>query len=999
MVGRFSFRTKLLAALLGAVSVVLAVTLLVVRQQTAAQVRRVTAQATMQSRGAFEQLEALQQLQLALLGSGFTGSQRTLAALEAALEGGDVQWLAETARYELELRMVDQVLAAFTDAAGTPVVTLIDGERADGDEARIGPLAAALLEVGAGDTLVYRVVRGRLHLLRIQALELGGHVVGTATFGLPVVDADAELLAGIVDAELCFVAGDRCLAGTPRARTEMRAVLTGDAGGAGSRMMEAGNARWLIIADAVPASGPAEAWRVLAVPMDDVLRPFDRIARALWISGLAALLLALALSLVLSRGLARPIRELVAATVRVGRGDYTVRVRGDGRDELGVLARAFNAMTEGLALKERYRGVLDKVVSREIAENLVSGEIRLGGENREVTTLFGDLVSFTTMTDGMEPQDAIALLNECMARLEVAVQEEDGVVDKYIGDEIMAIFGAPTSRHDDAARALAAAVRMQRAMGELNEERTARGDVPLALSIGVHTGEVVAGNMGSPNRLNYTIVGSPVNLAARLCKAAGAGEILVTGTTLRSAGRHLPAGVVARALGARDFKGFSRAVDVYALDIDEHEVVSAAGGAGQASRARMPAVVLAALCALAALVPLRAAAQEGLPTLAGMGLRYTSSGGTVQLDLSGRLDLEGYVPQREPTWLISETDPFLAGRLRMLADLFVGERIYGLAELRVDRGAAPAAIDVEARVEQLFLRVQPLASPHFALQAGKFANPFGAWAARHFTDADPLIRPPLPYDYRTLVAPSFAPSSLDNFLDWRATAGDRRFRGAPVIWDVPYPWGGMLVAGVGAVGARFAATSSAPSSGPAQWGLEGERLRNPTLTAAAGVQLTPELVLGGGWSRGPYLDPQVGNPIPDGADFRDFVQEVFGLDVAFTRGRHALRAEAFFNRWEVPNVPDDPRDISWYAEGSTRLLPGLFAAARYGEIHFNRMGGGTPAHPQPARWDFTQRRLQIGAGYRIVGNAELRAEYSINRTAGTDDPADDLLSIQWWWRF
>ncbi|MGH2600406.1 MAG: hypothetical protein ACRDJ9_13600, partial [Dehalococcoidia bacterium] len=102
---------------------------------------------------------------------------------------------------------------------------------------------------------------------------------------------------------------------------------------------------------------------------------------------------------------------------------------------------------------------------------------------------------------------------------------------------------------------------------------------------------------------------------------------------------------------------------------------------------------------------------------------------------------------------------------------------------------------------------------------------------------------------------------------------------------------------------------------------------------------------------------------------------------------------------EVPNLPEDPLDVSFYVEGATRLFAGVFIATRYSEIRFNRMGEGTTAARAGERWDLNQRRLQLGGGYRLVHNAELRAEYLVNQTTGTADPRDNLLSLQLWWAF
>lgn len=988
--GRFGFAAKLLTALLTAVGLVLVITLLVVRQQTTAQVREVTERVTAQSRHAFREMEAVRRLQIGQLGRAFTESPRTSAALEAALEIGDMHWLAETARYELALRMLPESLAAFTDDEGVPVITLIDGEPAAGDAAHIQPLVAQLTAEQASELLAYRIIGDRLYLLQLRPLDLDGHLIGTVAFGLPVGDDDAGKLGAVLGAELCFVAADRCLAGTTGTDERLRSLLIDHSRNARSTMVKRKDGRWLLVADAVPEAAPFEAWRVMAVPMERVLGPFADIQRALYLSGLGALLLAVMLSILLSRRLTRPVRALVAATERVGRGDYHVRVPVARRDEMGVLGAAFNTMTEGLLLKERYRGVLDKVVSPQVAEDLMKGEIKLGGENREVTTLFGDITAFSDLVDGMEPQKVIALLNECMARLEAVVQSHGGVVDKYIGDEIMAIFGAPVAGADDVTHAVEAALDMQEAMRRLNEDRATRGEAAIGLAIGLHTGLAVAGNTGSPNRLNYTVLGDSVNLAKRLCSAAGPGRVLLTESTWERVQDTVARSVRADALGPQSFKGFSRPLEVFSVEREEP--------AGSRAPRPAAALLLAALLAVGTAVPLHGQA-GGLPTLEGLGLHYSSPSGGVQLALSGRLDVEGYIPEDDPTWLIPTTHAFAAGRARLFGDLFVGERVYGLVELRADRGHAPSSGSWEARVEQVFLRLQPSARRQITVQAGKFASPFGAYAARHLTESDPLIRPPLPYDQRTLVAPRIVPGGLDGFLEWKETASARRPQGAPIVWDVPYPWGALATVGLGRLGARVAVLGSAPSGGPDTWKLAERRFRHPNVVAGLAYQVVPDLSVGAAWSRGPYLEPLTTGTLPPGAEISDFVQETRALDAAYARGRTSVRAELFFNRWEVPNLPEDPLDTSFYVEGTTRFVAGLFVAARYGEIRFNRMGEGTTATRAGERWDTNVRRFQLGGGYRLVHNAEIRAEYLVNRSAGTADPRDNLLSLQLWWGF
>jgi len=186
------------------------------------------------------------------------------------------------------------------------------------------------------------------------------------------------------------------------------------------------------------------------------------------------------------------------------------------RDELGDLASAFNSMAIGLQERDKARDLLGKSVSPEVARELMKSRIELGGEIREVTILFSDLRDFTKLSETQSPQALVRQLNDYFAEVTSAVESTGGVVDKYIGDAVMAIFGAPIAVANHADRAFSAAQEILRAEDRLNRERAASGLPPLRTGIGVSTGSVVAGNVGSVTRHNYTVIGNEVNLASRL---------------------------------------------------------------------------------------------------------------------------------------------------------------------------------------------------------------------------------------------------------------------------------------------------------------------------------------------------------------------------------------------------------------------------------------------------------------------------------------------------
>ena len=247
--------------------------------------------------------------------------------------------------------------------------------------------------------------------------------------------------------------------------------------------------------------------------------------------GIVALLGALGAVLLISRTLSRPVGELAAATRQIEKGNFEVRVPVRNRDELGALASSFNQMVSGLALQEKYRSVLNAVADRTVAQQLIERTGRLGGELRHVSMLFCDIRGFTAMTENMPPAEIIELLNEHMTALTDVSYEYGGIVDKFVGDLIMVLFGAPTSTGSDAARAVQCAQAMMQVRRELNE--TSRHS--LEMGIGIATGNVVAGCMGSDQRLSYTVLGHSVNLASRLCSIAQPGEIVMDDETYAQA--------------------------------------------------------------------------------------------------------------------------------------------------------------------------------------------------------------------------------------------------------------------------------------------------------------------------------------------------------------------------------------------------------------------------------------------------------------------------------
>jgi adenylate cyclase len=198
---------------------------------------------------------------------------------------------------------------------------------------------------------------------------------------------------------------------------------------------------------------------------------------------------------------------------------------------------------EELARRVVERQALERFLSSNIVEKILANpnEIHLGGENQTVTILFSDIRGFTRMSEHMEPHAVVELLNEYFSEMTDLIFESGGTLDKYLGDGIMAVYGAPLPKPDDALRATQTAIEMQRALAVLNRGWESRGQQPLRMGVGVNTGPVTAGNIGSARRMDYTVIGDAVNLASRLCSNAAGGQILVSESTFAQLNGSIPA--------------------------------------------------------------------------------------------------------------------------------------------------------------------------------------------------------------------------------------------------------------------------------------------------------------------------------------------------------------------------------------------------------------------------------------------------------------------------
>ncbi|WP_437679230.1 adenylate/guanylate cyclase domain-containing protein [Sorangium sp. So ce131] len=332
-----------------------------------------------------------------------------------------------------------------------------------------------------------------------------------------------------------------------------------------------GGHRMIGVIETLPDLGWAVAiWR----PEPVAFAALDEMRRRGLAVAAGALVLALALAVLTAGHVTRPILHLVAQARLIGARRWReLALGGARRDEIGELTTSLRRMADDLeqgeaeiAREAKLRGDLGRFMDKAVVDAIVRGEhpLALGGKRAPVSVLFADVVGFTPLAESRDAERMVALLNELFSMLTEIVFRHGGTVDKFIGDCVMAVWGAPLAQADHARRALAAAEDMMRFLETANEEWRDKYDIEVRLGIGVNSGEAIVGNIGSDKRMEYTVIGDVVNVASRLEAIAAPNQVLVSEATRDLAGDAFPL----RALGERNLTGRKTTTFIYALDAD-----------------------------------------------------------------------------------------------------------------------------------------------------------------------------------------------------------------------------------------------------------------------------------------------------------------------------------------------------------------------------------------------------------------------------------------------
>jgi class 3 adenylate cyclase len=548
-----SFAARIALAITGAV----AVALVVVAVAGGTQVRRSYLGAL---RGSLEaRVDAMAQARAAATARTLEDMTRLARSprMVSVVGAGDAESIGQTAVDEL--RGAIERLGpgtGFLVAGGLEVIAAMPGA----EERLLAPMAAGSADTDGAASGVRVVDDAPYDVLRVPIEDVVEEVrIGTLVVWSPVRLPDPLELPDGTRVQGAILA-DGTLFGGALDEPARATACTAFASGAPEVEVDGASGTPLLVLRR-PIAGSVPAASMVAIADLAALRAAvgALLGRAA-LAGVAALVVGLVAALLLGRGLSRPVERMGEAAARIERGDFAVRLPAEGAGELATLERRLNDMAAGLAMREQYRRVLDAVADPEVAAELMAGALDLGGRTQEVGILFCDIRGFTTLTERMDPVDVIAMVNEHMTLLTEVAYAHGGTVDKFVGDLIMVTFGAPKTGTDDAQRM----VRCAHAMVAARARANAGASRPIEIGVGCAFGPVVAGCMGSERRLDYTVLGARVNLAARLCSKAPAMRVLVDGEARRRAGWGTYA-----ALAPLEAKGFSGPVEAFELVMQE----------------------------------------------------------------------------------------------------------------------------------------------------------------------------------------------------------------------------------------------------------------------------------------------------------------------------------------------------------------------------------------------------------------------------------------------
>jgi adenylate cyclase len=406
----------------------------------------------------------------------------------------------------------------------------------------------------------------------------GNSLEGTLSYGFPIRQQETDQLSKDMGLEVFYYVDNQLLAGSfDEFTTSNENTLSKNIHAATFEVLKEGEAtstevalkseNWLIyiapMFDISSSEQGIEGYYAVAKSLTEELAPLQNLQLIIFAIGIFAIIGAIMISIWITGRITKPIYLLLDGVQRVEQEDFSEEVPITSRDEIGDLTRAFNELVEGL----RERLLMLKFVSEATLDAIKKNLSRIepGGERRDVSVIFSDIRGFTAWSENHTPEQVIDMLNNLLSYQADVVHKYGGDVDKFVGDELVAVFQG----EDKEQRAVNAAVQIQKKLKSLLKEETEK----LAVGIGINSGEVIMGAMGSENRMDFTVLGSTVNLGARLCSAAEKHQILITESVYLNLERRIP--VIE--LETIKVKGIENPIQIYEVDWETEYMISFTG--------------------------------------------------------------------------------------------------------------------------------------------------------------------------------------------------------------------------------------------------------------------------------------------------------------------------------------------------------------------------------------------------------------------------------------
>ncbi len=403
----------------------------------------------------------------------------------------------------------------------------------------------------------------------------GNQLEGTLSYGFPIRQQETEQLSRDMGLEVLYYVDNQLLAGSfdeislsnkntlaKNIHTATFEVLKN--GEATSTEVALGSENWLVyIAPMFETTGAVQGidgYYAVAKSLTQELVPLQNLQLLVFAIGILAIAGAIMISIWITGRITKPIYLLLDGVQRVEKEDFSEEVPITSRDEIGELTRAFNELVEGL----RERLLMLKFVSEATLDAIKKNLSRIepGGERRDIAVLFSDIRGFTAWSENHTPEQVIDMLNNLLSYQADVVHNFGGDVDKFVGDELVAVFQG----EDKEQQAVNAAVQIQKKLKSLLHKEQQE----LAVGIGINSGEVVMGAMGSENRMDFTVLGSTVNLGARLCSAAKKHQILISESVFLNLERRIPINELETIM----VKGIEKPVQIYEIDWATEQLIS-----------------------------------------------------------------------------------------------------------------------------------------------------------------------------------------------------------------------------------------------------------------------------------------------------------------------------------------------------------------------------------------------------------------------------------------